>query len=161
MKPEYWETLRIAKPRTAAGRCISPPRIWRKLSKLKSRSRCQHYHTNQLPLERVTHSRRDVHDNLFPFSRSWGGRSAACRRATRSGWHEQRHISLQSKSTRLNLLGFCRSGDTNVRLWDLNTETPSHTLSGHKGWVLCVEWEPMERKLASGGHDGHVRDNPA
>lgn len=49
------------------------------------------------------------------------------------------------------------SGDTNVRLWDLNTETPSHTLSGHKGWVLCVEWEPMERKLASGGHDGHVR----
>lgn len=49
------------------------------------------------------------------------------------------------------------SGDTNVRLWDLNTETPSHTLSGHKGWVLCVEWEPMERQLASGGHDGHVR----
>lgn len=49
------------------------------------------------------------------------------------------------------------SGDTNVRLWDLNTETPSHTLSGHKGWVLCVEWEPLERKLASGGHDGHVR----
>ncbi|KIK02382.1 hypothetical protein K443DRAFT_6159 [Laccaria amethystina LaAM-08-1] len=49
------------------------------------------------------------------------------------------------------------SGDTNVRLWDLNTETPSHVLSGHKGWVLCVEWEAMERKLASGGHDGHVR----
>lgn len=49
------------------------------------------------------------------------------------------------------------SGDTSIRLWDLNTETPSHTLSGHKGWVLCVEWEPMERKLASGGHDGHVR----
>jgi len=43
-----------------------------------------------------------------------------------------------------------------VRLWDLNTETPSHVLSGHKGWVLCVEWEAMERKLASGGHDGHV-----
>ncbi|KAF4611227.1 hypothetical protein D9613_006605 [Agrocybe pediades] len=49
------------------------------------------------------------------------------------------------------------SGDTNVRLWDLNTETPSHVLSGHKGWVLCVEWEAMERKLASGGHDGHIR----
>ena len=48
------------------------------------------------------------------------------------------------------------SGDTNVRLWDLNTETPSHVLPGHKGWVLCVEWEAMERKLASGGHDGHV-----
>lgn len=48
------------------------------------------------------------------------------------------------------------SGDMNVRLWDLNTELPSHTLSGHVGWVLCVEWEAMERKLASGGHDGRV-----
>lgn len=50
------------------------------------------------------------------------------------------------------------SGDANARLWDLNTETPSHTLSGHKGWVLCVEWEAFERKLATGGHDGQVRD---
>ncbi|KAF9525929.1 WD-repeat protein [Crepidotus variabilis] len=49
------------------------------------------------------------------------------------------------------------SGDTNARLWNLNTETPSHVLSGHKGWVLCVEWEATERKLATGGHDGHVR----
>jgi len=49
------------------------------------------------------------------------------------------------------------SGDTHVRLWDLNTEMPSHTLVGHTGWVLCVEWDPIERKLASGGHDGHVR----
>lgn len=48
------------------------------------------------------------------------------------------------------------SGDTNARLWDLYTETPSHVLSGHNGWVLCVEWEAMERKLATGGHDGHV-----
>ena len=48
------------------------------------------------------------------------------------------------------------SGDCNARLWDLFTETPSHTLTGHKGWVLCVEWEAMERKLATGGHDGHV-----
>jgi ribosome assembly protein 4 len=48
------------------------------------------------------------------------------------------------------------SGDNNARLWDLDTETPSHTLSGHKGWVLCVEWEPTERKLATGGHDGQV-----
>ena len=48
------------------------------------------------------------------------------------------------------------SGDTDARLWDLNTETPSHVLSGHKGWVLCVEWEAMERKLATGGYDGQV-----
>jgi len=49
------------------------------------------------------------------------------------------------------------SGDNNARLWDLDTETPSHVLAGHKGWVLCVEWEARERKLATGGHDGHVR----
>jgi ribosome assembly protein 4 len=49
------------------------------------------------------------------------------------------------------------SGDTNARLWDLDTETPSHVLSGHRGWVLCIEWEARERKLATGGHDGHVR----
>lgn len=49
------------------------------------------------------------------------------------------------------------SGDANARLWDLDTETPSHVLSGHRGWVLCVEWEARERKLATGGHDGHVR----
>jgi len=49
------------------------------------------------------------------------------------------------------------SGDTAARLWDINTETPSHVLTGHVGWVLCVEWEAMERKLATGGHDGHVR----
>lgn len=49
------------------------------------------------------------------------------------------------------------SGDCTARLWDLDTETPSHTLQGHKGWVLCVEWEGRERRLATGGHDGHVR----
>ena len=48
------------------------------------------------------------------------------------------------------------SGDANARLWDLFTETPSHILTGHRGWVLCVEWEALERKLATGGHDGHV-----
>ena len=53
------------------------------------------------------------------------------------------------------------SGDCNARLWDLFTETPSHTLSGHKGWVLCVEWEALERKLATGGHDGHVCSIPS
>jgi ribosome assembly protein 4 len=49
------------------------------------------------------------------------------------------------------------SGDMTARLWNLDSETPSHTLTGHRGWVLCVEWEPRERMLASGGHDGHVR----
>lgn len=41
------------------------------------------------------------------------------------------------------------SGDTTVRLWDLNTETPHFTLSAHKQWVLCVAWSPDGKKLAS------------
>lgn len=49
------------------------------------------------------------------------------------------------------------SGDCTARLWDLDTETPGPTLSGHKGWVLCIAWEGRERRLATGGHDGHVR----
>lgn len=49
------------------------------------------------------------------------------------------------------------AGDACVRLWDLSTETPSHTLAGHRGWVLAVEWEGRGRTLASGGHDGQVR----
>ena len=48
------------------------------------------------------------------------------------------------------------SGDATARLWDLFTETPSHTLPGHKSSVLCAEWEALERKLATGGHEGHV-----
>ena len=47
-------------------------------------------------------------------------------------------------------------GDCTARLWDLDSETPKHTLSGHPSFVLCVEWEPRERLLASGSKDGSV-----
>ncbi|KAF9504221.1 hypothetical protein BS47DRAFT_1374414 [Hydnum rufescens UP504] len=49
------------------------------------------------------------------------------------------------------------SGDTTARLLDLNMELPSYTLAGHKGWMLCVEWEAREWKLATSGHNGQVR----
>ncbi|KAK2191710.1 hypothetical protein NP493_47g03017 [Ridgeia piscesae] len=42
------------------------------------------------------------------------------------------------------------SGDTTVRFWDVNTETPQHTCKAHKHWVLCIAWSPDGRKLASG-----------
>ncbi|KAH9740803.1 Notchless protein-like [Citrus sinensis] len=32
------------------------------------------------------------------------------------------------------------SGDTTVRLWDLNTQTPMFKCTGHKNWVLCIAW---------------------
>jgi ribosome assembly protein 4 len=45
------------------------------------------------------------------------------------------------------------SGDCNVRLWDLNTETPKCTLSGHKHWVQHVSWAPDCALLVSGSMD--------
>lgn len=49
------------------------------------------------------------------------------------------------------------SGDTTVRVWDLNTFTPKHTLKGHKNWVLCVEWSPNSRYFATGDMVGGLR----
>ncbi|KAK8204616.1 ribosome assembly [Zalaria obscura] len=49
------------------------------------------------------------------------------------------------------------SGDKTARIWDTETGTPMHTLSGHTGWVLCVAWSPDGGLLATGGMDGTVR----
>ncbi|GIY58979.1 notchless protein homolog 1 [Caerostris extrusa] len=46
------------------------------------------------------------------------------------------------------------SGDTTVRLWDVDTETPQFTCKGHKHWVLCIAWSPNGLKLASGCKNG-------
>ncbi|GIX64494.1 notchless, putative [Babesia caballi] len=48
------------------------------------------------------------------------------------------------------------SGDSAVRIWDLQTATPIKTLKGHGNWVLCVLWSPDCRRLASAGMDGRV-----
>ncbi|KAI9013067.1 WD40-repeat-containing domain protein [Gaertneriomyces semiglobifer] len=49
------------------------------------------------------------------------------------------------------------SGDTTIRIWDLDTETPQHTLIGHKNWVQIVAWSPNCRMLASGSMDTTIR----
>jgi len=48
------------------------------------------------------------------------------------------------------------SGDTTVRLWDLTTEMPLHTLEGHKNWVLAVAWAPDSSRLASADKNGLI-----
>ncbi|KAK8925982.1 hypothetical protein KSP39_PZI018655 [Platanthera zijinensis] len=48
------------------------------------------------------------------------------------------------------------SGDTSVRFWDLNTQTPLFTCSGHKNWVLCIAWSPDGKHLASGSKSGEL-----
>ena len=45
------------------------------------------------------------------------------------------------------------SGDTTVRMWDLNTECPLYTCEGHRGWVLNVAFSPDGQTLASAGMD--------
>ncbi|CAG8491779.1 7743_t:CDS:2 [Ambispora leptoticha] len=49
------------------------------------------------------------------------------------------------------------SGDTTVRIWDLNTETAHFTCSGHTSWVLYIAWSPDGKYLASGSMDNTVR----
>ncbi|XP_059480528.1 notchless protein homolog 1 isoform X2 [Neocloeon triangulifer] len=48
------------------------------------------------------------------------------------------------------------SGDTTVRFWDVNTQTPHFTCEGHKNWVLCIAWAPNSRKLASACKNGTI-----
>ncbi|KAK3497411.1 WD40-repeat-containing domain protein [Neurospora hispaniola] len=49
------------------------------------------------------------------------------------------------------------SGDNTARIWDTNTGTPKHTLKGHTGWVLGVNWRPDGEQLATCSMDGTVR----
>ncbi|PNH03382.1 Notchless [Tetrabaena socialis] len=48
------------------------------------------------------------------------------------------------------------SGDTTVRFWDLNTQTPKHECKGHKNWVLVVAWSPDATHVASGDMNGMI-----
>ena len=49
------------------------------------------------------------------------------------------------------------SGDTTVRMWNHETETPKHTCKGHSNWVLCIAWSPDGTRVASGSMDKDVR----
>ncbi|KAL6129956.1 hypothetical protein ACLB2K_068338 [Fragaria x ananassa] len=49
------------------------------------------------------------------------------------------------------------SGDTTVRIWDLNTQTPLYTCSGHKNWVLCIAWSADGKYLVSGSKSGELQ----
>ncbi|ODM96956.1 Notchless protein 1 [Orchesella cincta] len=48
------------------------------------------------------------------------------------------------------------SGDTTVRFWDLNTETPEHTCKGHLSHVEAMSWSPLGTRLASGCKKGVI-----
>ncbi|CAG2171511.1 unnamed protein product [Oppiella nova] len=48
------------------------------------------------------------------------------------------------------------SGDTTVRFWDVDTETPKFTGSSHKHWVLVIAWTPNGQRLASADRNGTI-----
>jgi len=48
------------------------------------------------------------------------------------------------------------SGDTTLRFWDLNTETPKFVGKFHKSEILCVAWSPDGFKVASGCKQGQI-----
>ncbi|GFY92218.1 WD-40 repeat family protein [Actinidia rufa] len=61
------------------------------------------------------------------------------------------------KTTKPYALSLGGSGDTTVRLWDLNTQTPMFTCTGHKNWVLCIAWSPDGKHLVSGSKAGELQ----
>ena len=48
------------------------------------------------------------------------------------------------------------SGDTTVRFWDLNTQTPYKEGRAHRAWVMACSWSPDAALLATGDKDGTV-----
>jgi ribosome assembly protein 4 len=50
------------------------------------------------------------------------------------------------------------SGDSTVRLWDIQTGMPSNILTGaHKSWILAVAWSSDNKYLLSACKDGTVQ----
>lgn len=48
------------------------------------------------------------------------------------------------------------SGDTTVRFWDIDVQSPLYVCKGHRNWVLCISWSPDSNKLASSCKDGKL-----
>ena len=49
------------------------------------------------------------------------------------------------------------SGDTTVRFWDLNTQTPFDDFGkAHKHWILCLSWAPNGKIVASSCKQGLI-----
>lgn len=64
------------------------------------------------------------------------------------------HVHFSPCSTKLA----SGSGDCTVRLWDIHTQTPIHTMTGHRDHVLATAWSPNAKYIASGcnGNNGRA-----
>ncbi|KAH9597261.1 NLE protein [Trypanosoma melophagium] len=45
-------------------------------------------------------------------------------------------------------------GDNEIRIWDVNTLTPTEELKAHTSWVQVLSWAPDGKYLVSGSKDG-------
>ena len=48
------------------------------------------------------------------------------------------------------------AGDSTARIWDCNTQTPLHTLSGHSNYYMCHLF-PDGKLIATGSMDNTIR----
>lgn len=48
------------------------------------------------------------------------------------------------------------SGDTTVRLWDMNTQTPYKEIKG-TNWIMVLSWAPDNSKIALGEKNGNIK----
>lgn len=81
---------------------------------------------------------------------------AVTRMSHRIPGHGEAILSAQFNPEKSSMLA-TGSGDKTARIWDTETGTPKHTLSGHTHWVLCVAWSPDGKRLATGSMDKSVR----
>ena len=69
--------------------------------------------------------------------------------------HAEAVLSVAFSSDGKNLAS--GSGDSTIRLWNLDSQAPKFTLKGHTNWVLCIAWSSDNVFLVSGGMDSTVR----
>eukprot|EP00817_Percolomonadidae_sp_ATCC50343_P002735 CAMPEP_0117429374 /NCGR_PEP_ID=MMETSP0758-20121206/8939_1 /TAXON_ID=63605 /ORGANISM="Percolomonas cosmopolitus, Strain AE-1 (ATCC 50343)" /LENGTH=446 /DNA_ID=CAMNT_0005216381 /DNA_START=135 /DNA_END=1471 /DNA_ORIENTATION=- len=110
---------------------------------------------NSATEERLNQSTADHHLKITYFPEAiYRVRSVTRCSATLPG-HSEAILNLQFSPNGQQLAS--AGGDTTVRLWDLNTQTPFKTLKGHTHWALIVAWSPDAKYVASGGRDSIVK----
>ena len=94
-------------------------------------------------------------DNDYPADRTgaWRYRTLVLHRATMPGRGSVDAVAVSADGLRVVSGG----DDGMLRVWDLDTGTLLHTLTGHVGSVDAVAVSADGRHAASGGKDGTVR----
>ncbi|CAI5952219.1 unnamed protein product, partial [Closterium sp. NIES-64] len=60
-----------------------------------------------------------------------------------------------SPSNPLHLLSSAYDGS--LKIWDLRSTVPLHTVKAHSDKVLCADWWQGGNAVVSGGADNHLR----